>query len=193
MLFNDVEVIDVTREQITFVEMRQMLGWSFGDEGRLIADLWDAFNERHWDGRLVPVPLFFPRVTTYGHWLGLYTCNAANESIHIQLKFQLTTKQKADVLLHEMVHQFLAECGQNPKHNGIPWCNEIMRLTKEIWGVEIHASPSVPRKKDGRSVRIQKPSAIGQESISRPQIAAWPCSIGLSVPFDSYLTTCNWR
>jgi hypothetical protein len=44
-----------------------------------------------------------------------------------------------NTLLHEMVHQHLQERGDNPKHAGRPWCEEIMRLNKQITGREIWA------------------------------------------------------
>ena len=187
MLIDDVDVIDAARFPLSVSQMRQMMGWSFGEEGVCIADLWWAFNERFWGGRLVPCPLFFPRATSWGRWIGLYTRNHDYQTLHIQLKFALSFEDKADVLLHEMVHQYLGESQQNTAHNADPWCQEIIRLTSEIWGQRIHASPANPRKVKGRSVRIQKPAADGTPSISRRDIASWPHSLGLHVPLNDYL------
>lgn len=189
MFQNDVEIIVGTRFPIKAEHQLQMAGWSYGEHGVLIARLWQAFNEKHFGGKLVPCPLFFPTATPYGKWIGLFTMNHSFESLHIQLKYSLSVDSKADVLLHEMVHQYLCETHQATGHNANPWCNEIMRLTKEIWGVTIHASPDSPRRVNGRSVRMQKPAADGTPSITRRQIATWPQSIGLSVPIADYLQT----
>jgi hypothetical protein len=187
MNHDDIEVIEGDRFPITLAQFRELMGWSFGTEGTVMADLWAALNSRCWDGKLEPCPMFFPRPTSYGSWVGLFTANLQRKTLHIQLKHSLSTQDKADVLLHEMVHQYLSETGQSTKHNAQPWCDEIMRITKQLWSVEIHASPDSPRKVNGRSVRVQKPSATGQPSIKRKQIANWPHSLGLSVPIDTLI------
>ncbi len=74
---NDIEIIDGDRFPITVDQLRELMGWSFGYEGELIAELWRAFNDRFWDGRLEPCPMFFPRSTTYGRWIGLFTASGA--------------------------------------------------------------------------------------------------------------------
>jgi hypothetical protein len=185
---NDIEIISGDRFPITVYQLRELMGWSFGYEGELIADLWCAFNDRFWNGNLEPCPMFFPRSTTYGRWVGLFTANRARKSLHIQLKHSMSVQYKANVLLHEMIHQYLCESGQCTKHNDHPWCNEIMRITKQLWNVDIHAAPDSPRKVKGYSVRVQKPSATGQASITRKQIATWPDSIGLSVPINEFIS-----
>lgn len=186
-MVDDVEVIDSDREPITLAELRQMMRWGFGDEGAELADLWAVLNDRLWDGQLEPVPLWLPRCTTYGRWIGLCTSNGRGQVLHLQVKYQLCRHMRADVLLHEMVHQYLVQTGQNSKHNAWPWCSEIVRLTKEIWGIGIWASPSVPRRVNGKPKRVQRPGPDGQASITRQQIACWPHSIGLSLPLDDYL------
>ena len=189
MQTNDVETIDATRHPLTVAQLREMMGWSFGGEGELMADLWQGFNQQLWDSTLKPCPLFFPRATTYGSWIGLFTRNLSGMSLHIQLKHSMTTQQKADVLLQEMVHQALSESRRDTSHNAKPWCEEIMRLTAKLWQQDIWASPSEPRKVEGRSVRIQKPSATGTQSISRTAIASWPDSLGLHVPINRFVAT----
>ena len=193
MQANDVETIDAIRHPLTMEQLREMMGWSFGDEGELMADLWQGFNEQLWDSTLKPCPMFFPRATTYGRWLGVFTRNKSGMSIHIQLKHSLNTQDKADVLLHEMVHQALSESRRDTSHNAKPWCDEIMRLTANLWQREIWASPSQPRKIKGASVRIQKPSPVGTQSITRTEIATWPYSLKLHVPINKFVTTASER
>ncbi len=174
--------IDAKRDPISFKEMQTMLKWSYGDEGLTLAESWRRWNERLWEGRLQPVPIIQPTATPYGHWIGLYSYNHENQSLSIQLKRGCPLSDKIDILLHEMVHQGLSESCNDPSHNAIPWCQEIIRITKAVWDIDIWASPSVPRKRDGRSIRIQKPSPNGEPSIPLKAIASWPHSLGLKVP-----------
>ena len=183
----DIDLIDSSRPTLTFEQMRQVMGWSWGEDGEWVADLWRAYNDRHWEGALDPVPIWFPRATPYGRWLGLCTGNSHHQTQHIQLKHGCSLQEWADILIHEMVHQALLETRRNPNHNARPWCDEIMRLSKEIWGQDIWAAPSLPRKVDGKSQRIQKRSPDGEESISRKAIASWPHSLGLHVEIGHYL------
>lgn len=179
---NDIEIIDASRSPLTFPEMRKMMSWSWGDRGVWAADLWRKFNEAYWGGQLEPVPIWFPQASPYGHWVGLCSGNRQGQTQHIQLLRGKPDDFLAHVLLHEMIHQYLFETGQNPAHNAQPWCEEVMRLTKQIWGKDIWVSPSVPRKVDGKSQRIQKRSPARQESIPLKEISGWPHSLNLTLP-----------
>lgn len=180
----DIKIIEANRESLDFAQLRQMMGWSWGDLGLWAADLWQAFNKCHWEGKLDPTPIWFPSASPYGRWIGLCTGNKSGQTQHIQILKGKEQQEHANILLHEMVHQYLFESGQNPSHNAMPWCSEIIRLSRDIWGVDIWASPAQPRKVDGVSRRVQKLSPDGVESISRKQIACWPDSIGLNVPIN---------
>ena len=183
---DDIELLDADRHPLTVRQLRKMMGWTYGADGQLLADLWRGFNQRLWDGRLDPAPMWIPTCTDWGRWIGLYRGNHQHQTLSIQVKWQLSEQDRADVLLHEMVHQALHESRLCPKHNAVPWCQEIVRLTQEIWGVSIWASPADPRKVRGKSVRVQKPSQAGAESITRKQIASWPHSLGLHVPMQDF-------
>ena len=86
-----------------------------------------------------------------------------------------------------MIHQHLAEQGLSPKHDGNPWCEEIMRVHYEITGQRIWAAPETVRKlpKDkttGKrvSIRVNPPDPItAMPSLDRAEIATWPHSVGL--------------
>jgi hypothetical protein len=179
---DDVQVLEAERHQLTVEQLRHMMGWAYGADGQQLADLWQALNLRLWDGSLDPVPMWLPTCTDWGRWIGLYTHNGMGRSLSIQVKWQLSPSDRAGVLLHEMVHQALAEARQCTAHNAMPWCQQIMRITWELWGVRIWASPSVPRRVAGKSKRVQVPSPDGRPSISRRCIASWPHSLGLQVP-----------
>jgi len=184
---DDIELLDDDREPITVPQLRQMMGWTFGRDGEQLADLWAALNDQLWGGLLEPTPIWLPRVTTYGRWVGKYTGNLEHRTLSIQVKWQLGEQGRADVLLHEMVHQRLHERRECTKHNAWPWCREIVRLTRELWGRDIWASPAVPRRVAGHSTRVQVAGPGGLQSISRQAIATWPQSIGLCVPIDELL------
>lgn len=183
----DIQIIDSERQSLDFANLRRLMGWSWGDAGEWIADLWQEFNQRHWQGTLDPTPIWFPSASPYGRWIGQFTGNMQRQSHHIQLVRRLDRQERADVLLHEMIHQNLFESKQCTDHNAVPWCSEIMRLSREIWGVELWAAPSNPRKLEGASVRIQKSCPDnGKKSIPRSSIARWPHSVGLHVPVSDY-------
>jgi hypothetical protein len=183
---DDVEVLDLDRAPMTVQQLARLMQWSFGDTGQQLAELWHGINLRLFDGRLLPVPIWLPRTTTYGRWIGLCTSNRRRQTLSLQVKYQLTPQAQADVLLHEMVHQALVESGQASGHNAWPWCQQIVRLTSDIWGHDIWAAPSVPRRVAGKSMRVQPNGPDGRPSLTRKQIATWPHSIGLRLPIDTY-------
>jgi hypothetical protein len=80
-----------------------------------------------------------------------------------------------NTLLHEMLHQFLFERGEDSTHAGAPWRREIMRMTKLITGKTIWAGPSKTVRQNGKVVRINASHPETKES-SLPQIviARWP-------------------
>ena len=184
---SDIEIQKFDRVPILREQMECMLRWTYGNEGSELARLWCSFNDQLFEGRLSPVPIFQPTASPFGRWIGLYQGNDRNESLLIQLLRGESREEKFAVLLHEMIHQCLHESGENPNHNSIAWCNQIMRLTREVWKLEIWAAPSLPRKIKGASVRVQKSSPDGKPSITRKQIASWPQSLGLQIPVERFV------
>jgi hypothetical protein len=180
------EIIDQRREPITLDEFQKLMSWTYSEKGTALAKAWHWMNEGFFHGILKPCPILLPSSPPYGHWIGLCTGNPEGDTLHIQVKRDLELKQQFNVLLHECLHAYLRELKESTDHNARPWCREIVRLTGEIWNVEIHAAPDSPRKVNGRSVRIQKPSSTGMPSITRCQIAGWPYSIGLVVPYEQF-------
>lgn len=179
-----------TRPDITFAEMKTFLTVGWGKFGERIADKWLKLNRTYFRGRLQPLPITLVNTSPYGHWLGITACNPAEQRAHL---IQLTAPRQekflvADVgvLLHEMVHQYLAELGEETGHDSEPWCREIMRLHYKITREKLWASPSVVRKeKIGgklKSVRKQKPCPdTGETSLPRADIATWPHSVGVDL------------
>ena len=182
---SSLEVKGITRPEILFSDMHKMLYFSFGERGASIANTWQRFNETYWQGQLNPTPIFLPTATPYGHWVGACT-HRDKQVINIQLKYGLSDQQLANTLLHEMAHQSLVERGLNAKHNANPWCEEIMRISRDYFDVEFWAAPALPRKVNEKSVRLQKQSDTGQKSISRRDITWWPTSVGINAPVADY-------
>jgi hypothetical protein len=77
-----------------------------------------------------------------------------------------------DTLLHGMIHVLLIQRGEDPSHNGKPWCDEIMRLSPAILGHPIQAAPTKSVRING-TVRKQVPD----ECIPRAALASWPQSL----------------
>lgn len=83
-----------------------------------------------------------------------------------------------DLLLHEAVHAHLYEAGLPHGHDSKQYCDEVVRLTKHIWGMTVQAAPQrVEKDENRRSVR-RSPAG----SLSRADVAGWPWILELSVP-----------
>jgi hypothetical protein len=92
------------------------------------------------------------------------------------------------VLLHEMIHLYLMQQGEHPKHDGKPWRDEISRLHKLITKKQLHVTgqriikvkdeEGIPRSKrvlDTRNV----PSNVHDKLLGQGDIARWPHSCGI--------------
>lgn len=181
-----------TRPTITFTEMKTFLTVGWGPVGARVADLWVAYNRQYFRNALEPLPIILVHTSPYGRWLGVTHCNCAERRAHM---IQLTrpashTALVADrgVLLHEMLHQYLTEQGDSPKHEHQPWCDGIMRLHQQITGERIWACPeSIIKERDpdtgkrkSRRVQATDPET-GTAALPRGAIATWPHSVGLSL------------
>ena len=91
-----------------------------------------------------------------------------------------------NTLLHEMVHQFLFERGEDAAHLSSGWRREIMRLTKQITGKDIWAGQSKTVRRDGKIVRINASHhETGEQSLPQKIIARWPHD-GLGIDFGGF-------
>ena len=181
------------RPRCSFADMRRFLEIGWGDLGLRVASVWADYNERYFAGRLEPIPILLVSTSPYGHWLGCTYCAHWKKRAHlIQLTWPSAGRvlvADQGVLLHEMIHQHLAERGVTPKHEAQPWCDEIMRVHEAVTGKRIWATPEIVRKlakdKDTgkrKSQRIQAPDPVtGRPSLDRLEIATWPQSVGLQL------------
>jgi hypothetical protein len=130
-------------------------------------------------------PVLHVPTSPYGHWLGLHR---VQRNIYL-----MPTGEKRSwpfvrgVLLHEMIDQTLNQRGQNQAHAGTPWCEEIMRISRQL-GREISAGKYMVKKIDGKSRHVnQGPSEpSGARVLKQKEIARWPHSIGLEPPEGTY-------
>lgn len=145
---------DHKRPSITFAEMKKFLVTGWGELGALIADTWAAFNRDHFGGKLSPLPIVLTATSPFGQWVGLTHCDRKHRRAHL---IELTWPRGASplragrsTLLHEMIHQHLAERGRDPSHDSEDWCNEIMRVHHELTGGADLGRPAVHRQAAGQ-------------------------------------------
>jgi hypothetical protein len=168
--------------------IREVAESAFGLPGGHLVDLWEQYNRLFFGGELQPILITRSRVFAWGRcigWTRVKTCeNDPYRQIQVkQFHYQVCPEQR-EVLLHEMVHQCLFERGQNPKHDGQPWCDEIMRISR-LLGRPIWAGKyTVIREgKDTRRGNKAAPAELADlRALNQKEIAGWPYSIGLRLP-----------
>src|SRR5262249_60684982 len=95
------------------------------------------FNERFFAGALRPVPLVLTNTLPFGKRLAFCSYDPDRSGRTITLNVPREHKELlADngVLLHEMIHQYLNERGDDAAHNSEGWRREIMRLQPDADG-----------------------------------------------------------
>jgi len=159
---------------------------AWGDLGRKVVTKWAEFNERYFGGKLKPIPIIITPTLPFGKRIA--DCSARPEHgrlIRLNLpKDHNRLVADNNTLLHEMIHQFLCERGEDPDHKSNGWRAEIMRLNKLITGREIWAGRSKTKRIGKQVIRINEEHPDGRKSITQRQIARWPhdgCGIDLGV------------
>ena len=182
-----IEEQPVDRPVISYGEMEAMLNRAFGERGIETARAWQAYNTSYFDSRLEPVPIFHVAATPDSRWWGLCTGSWNQRRVaNIQIG-KAAGDGWRETLLHEMVHQALFEAGLVPGHDGEPWRNEIMRISRDHFGVEFWAGAYTVakiRREPGRriSIRVNKSGPAGEASLPQSDIAHWPRSVGITAP-----------
>lgn len=183
---SDVFDDGIERLPLSFFDALTVSTKAFGANGERVVRLWQQYNRAFFAGELKPVPVLFVPTSPYGHWAGLCTGMPAIRVVNNILLMRRTWPRTREILLHEMVHQHLVETGSNPKHAGQPWCDEIMRISRDYLGADFWAgSVTVIKEREGdrrKSKKINRPSCAGVESIPMKAIATWPTSLGLTPP-----------
>lgn len=179
--------------QFTVEDMRRFAGEAWGPLGESIVRKWCEFNNAYFDGALKPVPLVITNTQPFGKRLAFCSYNPGTSGRTITLnlpKDHDVLVADNNTLLHEMVHQFLFERGEDAAHLSNGWRREIMRLTKQITGKEVWAGRSMTTRCDKRVVRINAPHPETKEpSLPQAIIARWPHA-GLGIDFGRFSAQC---
>jgi hypothetical protein len=169
---------------MTFDDVALIADRCFGELGLNTVHLWKRYNDAYFDGTLVPTPVLYVPTSPYGHWVGQHV---ADRNIYLMRPGPSRSWGFVrGVLLHEMIHQGLAQAGKNPKHDGNPWCSEIMRIShyfdRNIW-----AGKYTVIKVEGKSVRANMPRPKGNRAriLDQDEISKWPHSIDIEPPDTS--------
>jgi hypothetical protein len=93
-------------------------------------------------------PIVLTATSPFGHWVGLThsVCDQRRTAL-IARTAPYNEKLASDrgVLLHEMIHAYLVERGEDPAHEVAPWCREIARLSA-LLGKPIMVEPQTVRR-----------------------------------------------
>jgi hypothetical protein len=170
--------------EFTFDDMLRFATEAWGPLGTATVHKWKQFNLCYFKGVLRPVPLVITNTQPFGNRLAFCSYNPDSSGRTITVNVPKDHKwllADNDTLLHEMIHQYLFERGQNPKHASEGWRREIMRLHELITGKQIWAGRSTTKRIDGSVVRINEANADGALSLTQDVIARWPRSVGINL------------
>jgi hypothetical protein len=172
----------IMHRAFTIDDVRPFVGEAWGTLGLKIVERWAMFNADYFDGALKPIPLVITNAQPFGkRWAFCSPGGIYGRSITLNIP-TVNEILRADnnILLHEMIHQFLVERDENPAHDGEPWRREIMRLTRAIKGVDIWAGPSKTVRLAGKVVRMNIAHPDSRKpSLTQKQIAMWPRDMGI--------------
>jgi hypothetical protein len=162
----------------TFEDMLHFASEAFGPLGIKTVRAWAALNARWFGGALRPVPLIITQAMPYGRRVAF--CSYGGDKLGGRTITVNVPREGEElvadngVLLHEMVHQYLFERGEDPAHASHAWRREIMRLTSEMTGRKIWAGKSQAVRVDGKVVRMNLAHQDGRASLGQSEIARWP-------------------
>jgi hypothetical protein len=147
----------------------------WGDAAWWLYYQFEHHNRRYFGNALPPLPIVFG-LSAYGHCTAL-TRHEGNGTARprISIATQYLKRGRnvtSDTLLHEMVHVQLLLKGEDPSHNGAPWCREIIRITPLLGLPPILAEPVKPSRDGKRVVRRVKPGHL-----TRAQLSRWPHTV----------------
>jgi len=154
------------KRTFTLADMENFLVCTYGSLGKEIFDLWVEYNLTYFDGRLKPIAIVMMPTSPHGGWVGLYKGRR-------QICLCLPNCDKPDlvsgpgVLLHEMIHQNIAELGLFGKnaHDCPMWRAEVERVHERATGEKIFCAP----------IRVEKErqSDGSRKSVKLPDLRRW--------------------
>jgi len=173
----------------THEDYRQAAALLWGEAGEYAADEFARLNREHFAGSIPPMPVIIG-LTAFGKcigatrdsgWLGAPRITLAPELFNGNHRTPGGPRMVSDVLVHEMVHAALMLRGEDPRHNGEPWCQAITELSPGVLGHEIIARPVLPRRvaNPDREANPAVPKTIVVRqaeagAMSQAQLATWP-------------------
>jgi hypothetical protein len=172
-------MLDYPGPRLTRPQMRIFLQYGWGEVGTNVFRSWEGFNERFFEDKLRPAPIVLIATSPYGHWVGCtHGISRQRRVAFVSLTAPYNEKLASDrgVLLHEMVHAWLFQRGENPAHEAAPWCREITRLSALLGRPEIKAAPEKVKRVNGAVKRVAPDG-----SIDRMAAARWPHSAGIEL------------
>ena len=149
----------------------------WGEAGAYVHEAYDKYRPLFPElPRTLPIVI---GLTAYGKCIGLTRTDWEHgPRITIQSSaFKGGTDLVDDVMIHEMLHAWLAVTGRDPEHGSSDWYDAINRLSPTVLGRELGAKRGADRKSvrvktdDGRSV-VRKVRVEGV--ITHNQVANWP-------------------
>ena len=176
----------------TYEDYRQAAELLWGRAGATAADEFARLNYEHFAGSIPPMPLIIG-LAPWGRCIGVTRPAGWLASPRIGLTPEVFTgnhrtpgggRMLADILLHEMIHAALMLRGEDPAHNGKPWCRMLTDLSPAITGQSADFRPVTPRRvpNPARETDPAAPKTIvirravpGQ--LSRADLAHWPHSV----------------
>lgn len=143
-------------------------------------DRFAEFNQEYFDNTVPAMPILFVPMSPYGNWVGLaeYAGRILLWDKHALDSDYTPGLYAAHILLHEMLHQYLYVKDEDTKHNGHPWCREIMRIGKQM-GLSFHASPSRTKRikdenGDSKVIRTQATDGVVPSIPLKGGISSFP-------------------
>ncbi len=128
----------------------------WGEAGAYAHDVYARFRAQHFPELPDQVPIVIG-ITAYGHCIGLTRSGWQHGPRITIASNQFKTGRHAvdDVLVHEMLHAWLAATEQDTDHDTESWYAAVRRLSPAVLGCEL----DVRRGSGRRSVRVPNPDA----------------------------------
>jgi hypothetical protein len=177
----------------TYEDYHQAAALLWGEAGEFAAAEFARLNREHFAGSIPPLPVIIG-LTAYGKcigatrdgsgWLDAPRIGLAPEVFNGNDRTPGGPRMAADVLVHEMIHAALMLRGEDPGHNGEPWCRMLADLSPAVLGREVDARPVLPRRvpNPDREADPDAPRTVVVRraepgSLARAELATWPHSL----------------
>ena len=186
----DAPTVDADTLQRDLDTLRDAAEIIYPGIGAMLYDWWASINEDHFGRQMTPPGIQFG-LTPHGSKMGLWRGWEETIILHRSLidpsgdawgkRHQLGHRYAWDVLLHEMIHQYVdtvrevedpeGNSPSNSVHNCPSWVREINRLSNDL-GLDCEASVIRQKRVDG-SVQWCVPDG----HLTMAELGSWPHSV----------------